>query len=214
MAKYRQIGTAFWNNKYIASLSTDTRYFYLYCKTNDKINTAGYCQLPIEVMGIETGLDVPTIRAAIQQLEVDLKIKYADGYLVVKDGNDGQTSSPKVRTAVETQLAEAPAWVGEFVMRGTEDDERASHPAIIAVTEICERYPKKELWDVIIEVCGDDPDIDLMVEAQAEWARRGFSPMNFAWLFEWYASGKIPYKNNGKKSNTETLKGYREAFSS
>lgn len=183
-------------------------------KLNEHINTAGCCKLPVALMSVESGLDLPEIYEALERLESDGKIKYEDGWLALKEGIDGQTRSPKVKTAIDAQLAEAPSWVGQFVMRGKENDERASHPAIVAVWQITERYPKKDLWDTFIEVLGEDFDIDFLQEAHAEWARRGYSPMNYDWCFEWYANGKIPYKTNGRTSNVDTLKTYRETFSS
>jgi hypothetical protein len=214
VAQFRQLNTDFWNNSYIASLEPTVRYFYLYLKLNGHVNTAGCCQLPIELMSVECGLPVPEIRKAVQQLEQDEKIKFQDDWVVLKEGNDGQTKSPKVRSAIDAQLAEAPSWVGEFVMKGSGEDDRFNHPAIVAVREILERYPKKELWDTFIEVLGEDFDIDLLIECQAEWARRGYSPFNYDWCFEWYTKGKVPYRTNGKRTNSDTLGDYLKEFSS
>lgn len=214
MAKFRQLDTTFWNNSYIAGLTPTTRYFYLYLKLNEHINTAGCCKLPLELMSVECGLSVSDVRLSMKQLEEDGKVKYDGQWVALKDGNDGQTTSPKVRTAVDAQLADAPPWVGEYIMRGSTNDDRASHPAIVAVWEITQRYPKRDLWDTFIEILGEDFDLDLLIECQAEWARRGYSPMNYDWCFEWYVSGRVPYKGNGKRTNSDTLSTYLKEFSS
>jgi hypothetical protein len=214
MAKYRQLNTDFWNNSYIASLTPTVRYFYLYLKLNSHINTAGCCDLPLEMMSLESGLSVTDVRAALRQLEEDGKIKYDGQWVVVREGNDGQTNSPKVKSAIDVQLAQAPSWVGEFIFRGSENDDRTSHPAVVAVREITERFPKKDLWDTIIETLGEDFDLDLLIECHSEWARRGYSPMNYDWIFEWYTSGRVPYRGNGKQTNSDTLRGYLKEFSS
>lgn len=213
MAKYRQLSTDFWNDQYIASLPPTTRYFYLYLKLNEHVSTAGCCELPDALMALECGLEYSEMLQAMRRLEADGKIKYADGWIALQDGIDGLTNSPKVRAAVDAQLAEAPQWVGQFVMKKIVGDDRVEHPAIATVWEISRRYPKKELWDPIIEVLGDDIDVELLMEAHAEWSRRGYNPTNYNWVLDWYANGRVPYKN-GKQSNTETLKTYREEFSS
>jgi hypothetical protein len=165
-------------------------------------------------MAVETGLTSGQVDTAIERLEADGKIKYKDEWLALRDGLDGLTGSSKVQAAVDTQLAAAPQWVGQFVMRGEEDDDRASHPAIVAAWQISGRYPKKDLWDTIIEIVGDDPDWDLMTEAHDEWSDRGYSPLTFIWITDWVANKRIPYRNNGRTSNTEKLKKYADVFSS
>lgn len=214
MAKFRQLDCGFWNNKYVASLSSETRYIYLYLKLNPHLNTAGFAKLPVELMSLECGVDIPSLRQALAKLEADDKIKYQEGYLILREGHDGQTTSVKVKSAIDTQIADAPAWIGEYIMRGKQNDERASHPAIVAVREITEKFPPKKDWDLLIEIIGEDPDIDLLVDAHSEWARRGYSPFNFSWITDWYANKRIPYKTGGRPTNSDTLASYRDVFSS
>lgn len=213
MAKFRQLNTEFWNDPYVASLPTDTRYLYLYLKLNEHITTAGCCELPAALMSVESGLSHDDVLKAIARLEADGKIKFDGTWLAVLNGNDGLTSSSKVKTAIDRQLAEAPSWVRRFIVRGHERDDRVDHPAIIAVNCLTERYPRKELWDTIIEALGEDFDMDLLMDAHSEWSRRGYSPLNYDWIFEWYANGKVPYRW-GKTTNSDTLSTYGEVFGS
>lgn len=165
-------------------------------------------------MVLETGLDQETVRAGLTQLEADGKIKYDGDWLAV--AGEMQNKGAKLQAAVDLQLASAPAWVGEFLVQGTEKDERANHPAIVAVREILEKYPPKKEWDQIIEVLGEDFDVDYLVECQAEWARRGYRPFNYSWLYEWYVNRSKPgtTKTYGKQSNVDTLREYYDTFAS
>ncbi len=76
--------------------------------------------------------------------------------------------------------------------RKTTADPRSSHPAILAVLGLIGRYPHRELYDPIIEVLGEQPDLVRLKQCRTEWLSRGFSPSNFGWLTDWYSSGAIP----------------------
>jgi hypothetical protein len=73
--------------------------------------------------------------------------------------------------------------------RNAAPDPRAKHPAILAVREIGNIWPNRELWDEIIQVLGADPDTDKLRTLFREWVKRGFNPVNYNWALDWYANG-------------------------
>lgn len=213
MAQFRQLDTDTWNDRYFHGISSVEKFVYLYLRLNSHVSVAGSCYLPFTLMVLETGLRDDTLKAALDRLEKDGKIKYQDGWLAVRDAADGK--GPKIKAAINTALSLAPPWVAEFLESGGKDgDPRASHPAIAAVRDLLERFPKKDEWTAIIEVLGEDPDTDRLSECHAAWSRKGYSPWNYAWIYDWYHRGIPQYITNGKRSNSEILSEYAEAFSS
>ena len=81
------------------------------------------------------------------------------------------------------------------------EDGRSRHPAILAVKSVMSRYPKKELWDEMIQFLGDSPDAEQIKACYLAWVKRGYNPLNYAWLFDWTVTGipeKGGFRNNGK----------------
>lgn len=67
-------------------------------------------------------------------------------------------------------------------------DPRVQHPAIQAVWKVRGKYPLKELWDLVIETVGEQPDEPTMKDCWVRWRGRGFSSENYGWLTDWYVS--------------------------
>lgn len=74
-------------------------------------------------------------------------------------------------------------------------DPRAHHPAIEAVWKTRGRYPLRDLWDLVIETVGENPDLERMKKCWLKWRGKGFSPENYGWLTDWYVNGEE--RNNG-----------------
>lgn len=215
MAANRTLTTKFWDDRLVSSLPYQYRYLLVYLKLNKHIQVSGCCKLKVLQMVLETGLDEETVRAGLSRLEAEGFIKYEDDWLAV--AGEIQNKGSKLQAAVDQQLAAAPRWVGEYLIQGKEKDERANHPAIVAVRELLERFPPKQEWDKIIEILGEEFDVSYLVQAQAEWARRGYRPYNLNWLYDWYVNRSIPGPinyGNGKRSNTDTLRDYFDEFAS
>lgn len=69
-------------------------------------------------------------------------------------------------------------------------DPRASHRAIQAVRAITNRYPDKLVWDDIIALLGDTPNIEQLTLCAKAWARKSTNMGNLdTWLFDWYKNG-------------------------
>lgn len=88
-------------------------------------------------------------------------------------------------------------------------DSRSDTAAIQAVRFQIGRYPPKELWDRTIEVLGGSPDALLLKTCREEWIARGFNPVSWVWLLEWYPNGGPIDRDYGKggngKSNGATI---------
>lgn len=86
-------------------------------------------------------------------------------------------------------------------------DERSKHPAIVACRSVVNRFPDKSLYDRLIEVLGDSPDMVRLNACRQEWTKRGFNPNAWTWAIDWYMSG-IPQilngNGNGAKRNANT----------
>lgn len=68
-------------------------------------------------------------------------------------------------------------------------DERLDHPAMIAVLETRGSYPTKDLWNLIIEKLGVNPDAKKLKECWLEWRTRSYNPQALGWLTDWYFNG-------------------------
>lgn len=74
-----------------------------------------------------------------------------------------------------------------------QSEPRSKHPAIIAYREIVKRYPKTDLFDIVIDALGNSPNTPKAKACWVEWMARGYNTNSVKWL-EWYRNG-IPPKN-------------------
>ena len=44
----------------------------------------------------------------------------------------------------------------------------------------------------VLGALGAAPDSERLAECYRAWCARGYNPMNYAWLFDWYARAEIP----------------------
>lgn len=85
-------------------------------------------------------------------------------------------------------------------------DQRVQHPAIQAVWKVRGKYPLKDLWDMVIEALGGEPDVERMKECYLKWRARGFNSENYGWLTDWYVNGESDAankSNNGHQTVNE-----------
>jgi len=82
-------------------------------------------------------------------------------------------------------------------------DPRTKSTPIQAIRAVIggRRYPPRELYDTIISVVGNHPDMALLKACRAEWITRGYNPNSWKWLTEWYSSGRIPPQAQGKSQS-------------
>lgn len=85
---------------------------------------------------------------------------------------------------------------------------RSEHPALVAFKAATGSYPKRIMFDQVIETLGENPDSIRLNEVFVAWSGRGYNPMNLSWL-EWYING-IPERNgNGKNRETASNRNVR-----
>lgn len=65
--------------------------------------------------------------------------------------------------------------------------------AIEAIREVCSKYPPKVGWDALIDVIGDEPDVERLTACFKAWSLKGNKPTNYAWVTAWYAEGIPDY---------------------
>lgn len=65
-------------------------------------------------------------------------------------------------------------------------------PAIKLFRRVTCRYPSRPLWSEIEAAMGEPPNELFFELCFKEWSKRGYKPLNLAWLFEWYKAGRIP----------------------
>ncbi len=89
-------------------------------------------------------------------------------------------------------------------------NSRSKHPAILMAKDIGGgRYPPIEIYEDIIRVVGDSPDVENAVACRKEWVRRGYNGQNWNWLLEWYPDG-IPIRAvNGSRGETKLQRSLR-----
>ena len=85
--------------------------------------------------------------------------------------------------------------------------KEADHPAILAFRKVVNRYPNKALFNKVIEVLGDKPDIPKIKTCYEEWLSRGYNANSINWL-DWYTNGIPTYK---KGPPTPAPKIYKDA---
>jgi len=49
----------------------------------------------------------------------------------------------------------------------------------------------------LLTALGPDPDEARLASCYAAWCARGYNPLNYAWLLDWYGRGEIGPPRNG-----------------
>jgi uncharacterized protein YdaU (DUF1376 family) len=120
---------------------------------------------------------------------------------LVREGNEIQpASSFSSSTSISKEKKEEEAQSQAIGPGRPKRDERLDHPAIKAAHAVTGKFPPRDLWDAIIEIVEEQPNEVLMKKCWVAWRGKGFSPMNFAWLFEWYSRGGPQEGNYGSNS--------------
>lgn len=81
-------------------------------------------------------------------------------------------------------------------------DPRAGHKAVISVKNLIKMFPPRDQWNSIVEVLGDEPDVNKLAICYLEWSGRGYNKMNFNWITDWYAFG-IPGRKEKQNEHTK-----------
>ena len=81
--KQRYINTKFWNDNYIAELDPIEKLLFIYFLTNEHTNISGFYEIPLKIVGIETGIDTSMLDKILPRLED--KIRYVKGFVIIKN---------------------------------------------------------------------------------------------------------------------------------
>ena len=104
-SKQRYINTKFWNDTYISELDPIEKLLFIYFLTNEHTNISGIYEIPLKIIGIETGIDSSMLKKILPRLEH--KIRYIDGMVVIKNFVKHQENkSPQVKVGIVNQLKE------------------------------------------------------------------------------------------------------------
>lgn len=98
--------------------------------------------------------------------------------------------SPKKSTKRDT--ARQPSFFSHEVKNSKRDAIAATHPAIQAWRQALERYPRKQVWPLIAQRLGEQPDVDLLAQVTAEWLAAGYKPSNARGILDWYERKQAP----------------------
>jgi len=61
--------------------------------------------------------------------------------------------------------------------------------AIQAFRAVTERYPKRALFERVVDALGDAPDVPRLRRAYQDWLARGYNPQNVEGWIGWYQNG-------------------------
>lgn len=101
--KQRYVNTRFWNDSFVSGLDPVEKLMFIYLLTNEHTNIAGVYELPLKIMGVETGFETSMIKKILPRLRS--KIQYIDGMVVIRNFVKHQeTSSDRVQTGISNCL--------------------------------------------------------------------------------------------------------------
>ena len=83
-------------------------------------------------------------------------------------------------------------------------DPRYLHIAYSTFYSITKRRPNKELVDLVIDILGDNPDVERARACYVEWLSRGYNPMSLKWL-DWYVTGIPGYQKKDVQSSNDAI---------
>src|SRR3990167_10252555 len=111
MAKNRMINTKFWIDPFVLDyLDPLEKLVYIYLITNPYTNICGIYELPLKVMGVETGIETDNLKKVIiPRLEKYGKIKYKNGWVALKNFIKNQNEgSDDVKLGIKRELDKVP----------------------------------------------------------------------------------------------------------
>lgn len=137
MAKQRVVNTKFWDDDYVMELSPNEKLLFLYLITNTLTDLCGAYQITLKRISFDTGLKIAKIQEILTRLEVDRKVAYREGWILIKNfGKHQSGASPNIAKGVERSLSACPDWIKQTLSKGFETllDENALLPEPIGIT--------------------------------------------------------------------------------
>lgn len=108
MSKQRYLDTKFWDDSYIVSLDPVEKLLFIYFLTNPLTNIIGIYEITIRRIAFDTGIDKDMVLKILDRFELDKKIRYKNGWIVVKNFIKHQKDSPSINKGIELLLKQIP----------------------------------------------------------------------------------------------------------
>lgn len=108
MSKQRYIDTKFWDDSYIVNLDPIEKLLFVYFLTNPLTNIIGIYEITIKRIAFDTGIDKDMVLKILDRFEADEKIRYKDGWIVIKNFIKHQKDSPSIHKGIEELLKQVP----------------------------------------------------------------------------------------------------------
>ncbi len=123
--KTRIIRTGIYKDETMLSLTPDMRFICVYLYTNDHISLTNIYKIPVQLIQLETGYDISTIKLTLDRLAI-AKVVQHHNYLWVKllrpDFASLEYKGEKNDIAIEKYISEIPNEVKDFFVSDTSID--------------------------------------------------------------------------------------------
>ena len=113
MSKKRYVDTKFWDDAYITSLEPMERYLFLYLITNPLTKLSGIYELQLRRIVFDTGLDMAVVKAGVEKFQVDAKLAYIDGWMVLRNFTKHQNLNQNMKKGIVAEVAKIPKKIAE-----------------------------------------------------------------------------------------------------
>jgi hypothetical protein len=108
MSKKRYIDTKFWDDNYIIDKDPIEKLLFLYLLTNPLTNIIGIYETSLKRIAFDTGIDREMVNKILDRFEADNKIKYEDGWVIIKNFIKYQKDNPSINKGIELLLKQVP----------------------------------------------------------------------------------------------------------
>lgn len=124
MSKKRYVDTKFWDDNYIIEKDPIEKLLFLYLLTNTLTNIIGIYEISTKRIAFDTGIDKEMVLKILERFEADNKIKYEDGWVIIKNFTKHQLNNPKINAGMEALFKKIP----EYLIKWSNIDyDRLSH---------------------------------------------------------------------------------------
>ena len=130
MSKQRMVNTKFWNDSYIAELDPIEKLLFLYFLTNEHTNISGTYELPLKIIGIETGIDKEMLVKIINRFVG--KIYYLNGWVYIKNFQKHQFArgNSHIIKGIENEMKNIPDEIKEKIANLSQKDIPLIPPSV------------------------------------------------------------------------------------
>lgn len=107
MAIYRQIQIDFWQDGFVADLSAEDRYFFIYLLTNSKTTQCGVYEINVKLAAFELGWDREQVNKLLKRFVEYGKIQYDETtseVMLVNWLKYNKATSPKVAKVIDREI--------------------------------------------------------------------------------------------------------------